>query len=72
MLHRRNILTDDPSYLANCRYNKHDPQDKYCPIFRLGDIAAEAKENYTQLATYVSALLGCFPQTFLARLEKHF
>ncbi|VEL24361.1 unnamed protein product, partial [Protopolystoma xenopodis] len=25
-------------YLADCRNNKDDPRDKYCPIFRLGDI----------------------------------
>ncbi|XP_062310131.1 P2X purinoceptor 7 [Osmerus eperlanus] len=46
---RRNILPwMDSTYLKGCRFNKY--RDPLCPIFRLGDIIQEAKENFSQMA----------------------
>ena len=61
---RRNILdTQDKDYLSSCRYNAHDEQDRFCPIFKLGDIVKIAGEDYDSLAFYVSMgtllLRGC-------------
>lgn len=45
----RNILaTSNSTYLNKCQYDStHNPS---CPVFRLGTIIEEAKENYTELA----------------------
>ncbi|KAJ3583140.1 hypothetical protein NHX12_034437 [Muraenolepis orangiensis] len=44
---RRNILPKmNEAYLKGCRRE----EDALCPIFRLGDIVHQAKENFTQLA----------------------
>ncbi|KAL4660337.1 P2X purinoceptor 4-like [Arapaima gigas] len=46
---KRNILPNmNESYLKSCSYNRHS--DPLCPIFRLGDIVQEAKENFTEMA----------------------
>ncbi|XP_029115542.1 P2X purinoceptor 7 [Scleropages formosus] len=46
---KRNILPDmKESYLKSCTFNRRS--DPLCPIFRLGDIVQEAKENFTEMA----------------------
>uniref|UniRef100_A0A8C7U8G1 P2X purinoceptor n=1 Tax=Oncorhynchus mykiss TaxID=8022 RepID=A0A8C7U8G1_ONCMY len=46
---RRNILPEmTESYLKRCQFNRHT--DSSCPIFRLGDIVKEAKENFLEMA----------------------
>uniref|UniRef100_A0A4W5QYN3 P2X purinoceptor n=1 Tax=Hucho hucho TaxID=62062 RepID=A0A4W5QYN3_9TELE len=46
---RRNILPEmTESYLKRCQFNRHT--DPSCPIFRLGDIVKEAKENFSEMA----------------------
>ncbi|XP_055023994.1 P2X purinoceptor 7 [Misgurnus anguillicaudatus] len=44
---RRNILMNETD-LKGCIYNKYT--NPYCPIFRLGDIVSEAKENFGDMA----------------------
>lgn len=44
---RRNILMNE-SDLRGCIYNRYT--NPYCPIFRLGDIVSEAKENFGDMA----------------------
>jgi len=39
--------------LKGCIYNRY--KNPYCPIFRLGDIVSEAKENFTEMAVEVNA-----------------
>lgn len=39
--------------LKGCIYNHY--KNPYCPIFRLGDIVSEAKENFSQMAVEVNA-----------------
>lgn len=52
--------------LKGCLYNPYT--NPYCPIFRLGDIVNEAKENFASMAVEVkpvspsvSAMLQCLP-----------
>ncbi|XP_030621132.1 P2X purinoceptor 7 [Chanos chanos] len=46
---RRNILPEmTDTYLKKCIYNRRT--DPYCPIFRLGDIVHEARENFSDMA----------------------
>ncbi|KAL0979547.1 hypothetical protein UPYG_G00186420 [Umbra pygmaea] len=46
---RRNILPDmTDSYLKRCQFNRRT--DPWCPIFRLGDIVQEARENFSEIA----------------------
>uniref|UniRef100_A0A3B3QMZ8 P2X purinoceptor n=1 Tax=Paramormyrops kingsleyae TaxID=1676925 RepID=A0A3B3QMZ8_9TELE len=46
---KRNILPEmTETYLKGCMYNRQ--KDPLCPIFRLGDIVKEAKENFTEMA----------------------
>ncbi|KAK7146172.1 hypothetical protein R3I93_013804 [Phoxinus phoxinus] len=46
---RRNILPEmKDTDLKGCTYNHS--KNPYCPIFRLGDIVSEAKENFTEMA----------------------
>ncbi|XP_036383179.1 P2X purinoceptor 7 [Megalops cyprinoides] len=46
---RRNILPEmTDTYLKRCTFNRLT--DPFCPIFRLGDIVQEAKENFSDLA----------------------
>ncbi|XP_041719671.1 P2X purinoceptor 7 isoform X1 [Coregonus clupeaformis] len=46
---RRNILPEmTESYLKRCQFNRHT--DPSCPIFRLGDIVQEARENFSEMA----------------------
>ncbi|MGH0151452.1 UNVERIFIED_CONTAM: hypothetical protein FKN15_024102 [Acipenser sinensis] len=45
----RNILPHmNDTYLRGCVFNR--TTDPYCPIFRLGDIVQEARENFTEMA----------------------
>ncbi|XP_058889160.1 P2X purinoceptor 4-like isoform X1 [Acipenser ruthenus] len=45
----RNILPHmNDTYLRGCIFNR--TTDPYCPIFRLGDIVQEARENFTEMA----------------------
>lgn len=49
---RRNILPEmNDTDLKGCIYNRHT--NPYCPIFRLGDIVSEAKENFADMAVEV-------------------
>ncbi|XP_072043604.1 P2X purinoceptor 4-like isoform X2 [Amphiura filiformis] len=49
---KRNILeTSDADYLKGCTYNKKT--DKFCPIFKLGDIISETEEDFESLAYLV-------------------
>lgn len=51
---RRNILPEmKDTDLKGCIYNRN--KNPYCPIFRLGDIVSEAKENFTEMAVEVNA-----------------
>ncbi|KAJ8379534.1 hypothetical protein SKAU_G00003120 [Synaphobranchus kaupii] len=46
---RRNILPDmTDKYLKSCTFNRRT--DPFCPIFRLGDIVHEARENFSEMA----------------------
>ncbi|XP_016147263.1 P2X purinoceptor 7-like isoform X2 [Sinocyclocheilus grahami] len=46
---RRNILPEmKDTDLKGCIYNRY--KNPYCPIFRLGDIVSEAKENFSEMA----------------------
>uniref|UniRef100_A0A672S432 P2X purinoceptor n=1 Tax=Sinocyclocheilus grahami TaxID=75366 RepID=A0A672S432_SINGR len=46
---RRNILPQmKDTDLKGCIYNRY--KNPYCPIFRLGDIVSEAKENFSEMA----------------------
>ncbi|XP_016372438.1 P2X purinoceptor 4-like [Sinocyclocheilus rhinocerous] len=46
---RRNILPGmKDTDLKGCIYNRY--KNPYCPIFRLGDIVSEAKENFSEMA----------------------
>lgn len=46
---RRNILPwMDATYLKGCQFSR--VKDPLCPIFRLGDIIKEARENFSQMA----------------------
>uniref|UniRef100_A0A8C8CWJ7 P2X purinoceptor n=1 Tax=Oncorhynchus tshawytscha TaxID=74940 RepID=A0A8C8CWJ7_ONCTS len=46
---RRNILPEmTDSYLKHCQFNRRT--DPWCPIFRLGDIVQEARENFSEMA----------------------
>ncbi|XP_052460046.1 P2X purinoceptor 4 [Carassius gibelio] len=46
---RRNILPEmKDTDLKGCIYNRH--KNPFCPIFRLGDIVSEAKENFSEMA----------------------
>uniref|UniRef100_A0A671PUM2 P2X purinoceptor n=1 Tax=Sinocyclocheilus anshuiensis TaxID=1608454 RepID=A0A671PUM2_9TELE len=46
---RRNILPQmKGTDLKGCIYNRY--KNPYCPIFRLGDIVSEAKENFSEMA----------------------
>ncbi|XP_034024817.1 P2X purinoceptor 5-like [Thalassophryne amazonica] len=47
---KSNVLeTTDDTYLKNCRYDEQ--LSRYCPIFRLGDIAKRAGHNFQDMAT---------------------
>lgn len=49
---RRNILPElKDTDLKGCIYNRY--KNPYCPIFRLGDIVSEAKENFGDMAVEV-------------------
>ena len=45
---RRNILTNNKTYLTTCRNN--EKTDPYCPIFVLDDIVKRAGEDYDKIA----------------------
>ncbi|XP_072443589.1 P2X purinoceptor 4-like isoform X3 [Chiloscyllium punctatum] len=46
---KRNILTNaTASYLKSCIFNRNT--DPFCPIFRLGDMVQEAREDFQKLA----------------------
>ncbi|KAJ8263308.1 hypothetical protein COCON_G00157650 [Conger conger] len=46
---RRNILpTMTDKYLKSCTFSRQT--DPFCPIFRLGDIVQEARENFSEMA----------------------
>uniref|UniRef100_A0A3P8X9U7 P2X purinoceptor n=1 Tax=Esox lucius TaxID=8010 RepID=A0A3P8X9U7_ESOLU len=46
---RRNILPEmTDSYLKHCQFNSRT--DPRCPIFRLGNIVQEARENFSEMA----------------------
>uniref|UniRef100_A0A673ZXF6 Purinergic receptor P2X, ligand-gated ion channel, 7 n=1 Tax=Salmo trutta TaxID=8032 RepID=A0A673ZXF6_SALTR len=46
---KRNILPEmTDSYLKHCQFNRRT--DPWCPIFRLGDIVLEARENFSEMA----------------------
>lgn len=55
--HRRNILdkVNDEVYLKKCRY-KVSAEDRFCPIFRLGDIIEQAGANFNDIAIHVNIL----------------
>lgn len=40
-------------FLRSCRFNASDPDNKYCPIFRLNTIVEEAGADYDKLALKV-------------------
>ncbi|KAI1300157.1 P2X purinoceptor 4 [Halotydeus destructor] len=51
---RRNILeTDNATFLKICKYGKEttDTESPLCPIFELGQIVAEAGQDYDELAS---------------------
>lgn len=59
---RSNALeTWDPTYFKYCHY---EPQlSPYCPVFRIGDLVAEAGGNFEDLALLVGPELGArFPE----------
>jgi len=46
---RTNVLeSSNKSYLSACKYNRES--DPFCPVFRLGDVVAEAGEDFEALA----------------------
>ncbi|MBN3296100.1 P2RX7 protein, partial [Amia calva] len=46
---KRNILSYmNDTYLKSCTYNRRT--DPFCPIFRLGDIVQETRENFSEMA----------------------
>ncbi|XP_041348951.1 P2X purinoceptor 4-like isoform X2 [Gigantopelta aegis] len=50
---RRNILHfKDNKQLAKCRYSPTDPLNKFCPIFKLADIAKYAGQNYDNMTKW--------------------
>lgn len=44
-------------YLSKCHY--HEDKDPYCPNFRLGYIATQARENFSELCRTVSFAVSC-------------
>ena len=54
---RRNILTNNKTYLTSCRNN--EKTDPYCPIFVLDDIVKRAGEDYDKIAKK-GAVIGIY------------
>lgn len=53
-------------YLSKCHY--HTDKEPYCPNFRLGYIATQARENFSELCRTVSFAQGCLLLEFVAFL----
>ncbi|XP_018604517.1 P2X purinoceptor 2 [Scleropages formosus] len=54
---RGNIKPKRGKYLSRCTYNEET--DPYCPIFRLGYIAEQARENFSELCQ-TGGVIGVF------------
>ncbi|KAJ7994069.1 hypothetical protein DPEC_G00262110 [Dallia pectoralis] len=80
---RRNILPEmTDSYLRRCQFNSRT--DPWCPIFRLGDIVEEARENFSEIAVEGGVigiqirwdcnldwfLQNCLPKYSFSRLDE--
>ncbi|KAJ8285764.1 hypothetical protein GJAV_G00030670 [Gymnothorax javanicus] len=80
---RRNILPDmTDKYLRSCTFDRRT--DPFCPIFRLGDIVQEAKENFSEMAVEGGVIgiqimwncdldrlfLRCLPRYSFRRLDE--
>ncbi len=54
-------------YLSKCHYDEE--REPYCPNFRLGFIAEQARENFSELCRTVSVTLQCVQMFKFIRLS---